>query len=99
MDGRSVGIISSTMPRGPRGNCDEDQHRRLQEGVNRAKDNIKGHCRGLKPSEIFERATRYYAWTAEGRARTEINAICFQGGDATHRDRAQQAFERASECF
>ena len=82
----------------PPGDCEEDEHRNLQNQVKEACDRSgKRSCKdkNLSIAEISRRIQRNIRCSA---ARDRINARCFRGGDSNHRDEHRKANDNLQEC-
>jgi RHS repeat-associated protein len=80
----------------PPGKCTQTQHRRLQDEVDAA-CKIQRRC---DPSQDCpELHENYYKNIRCAQARDEINNTCFAGGDAGHRQAANDARNAAKRCI
>jgi YD repeat-containing protein len=81
----------------PPGDCDEDEHRRLQENVNQACDNSgQLKCKVDDVKEVLMQKMTLSRRCAL--ARTKINDACFRGGDGNHRREAQKRWGTFDNC-
>jgi len=80
----------------PPGNCTPDEHRQLQEQVDRWCKAAPRACRfGMSSGELQERIENGRAC---GTARDKLNKKCFAGGDADHRNEAAKAWKAVANC-
>lgn len=81
----------------PPGDCDENEHRRLQDNVNQACDN-SGQLR-CKVDDVKEVLMQKMTLSRRcALARTKINDACFRGGDRNHRREAQKRWGTFDNC-
>lgn len=81
----------------PPGDCDEDEHRRLQENVNQACDH-SGQLR-CKENDLKEILMEKIVLSRRcALARTKINDSCFRGGDRKHRDEKNRRWHAFDKC-
>lgn len=79
----------------PPGNCGESEHRRLQDDVDKH-CGPQSRCRKNDPIELLSQKRELNRQC--GLARTRINATCFLGGNAGHRQAADGAFRAQARC-
>jgi len=81
----------------PPGDCDENEHLRLQDNVNQACDN-SGQLR-CKVDDVKEVLMQKMTLSRRcALARTKINDACFRGGDPNHRREAQKRWGTFDNC-
>ncbi|MGE6494504.1 RHS repeat domain-containing protein [Cupriavidus metallidurans] len=81
----------------PPGDCDEDEHRRLQENVNQACD--KSGQLKCKVDDVKEVLMQKMTLSRRcALARTKINDACFRGSDGNHRREAQKRWGTFDNC-
>ncbi len=80
----------------PPGNCSATQHRILQDAVNVA-CKVKRRCDPSQACETLK--NNYYLNLRCAQARDEINNTCFGGGNAGHRQAADDARSAAKRCL
>ena len=91
-----TGSSSSSLPAGCQ--CTPDEHRKLQDEVNRAcRAPGERRCKGNTPADQLQTS----AWKNEdcARARDHINGKCFAGGDERHARAAGEAWVAVSKCI
>jgi hypothetical protein len=92
------------------GNCTPEHHRFLQDAVDEACKGPKRSCAKERPprprasdAEVKEYCARLMANLVKNRkcfyARKEIMDICFDGGDQSHHDRAEEDLRLINECI
>jgi len=87
---------AETQARGDTGNCTEEEHRRLQNEVNRQCKQLPRACRESDDCRTLKRSWHRNERCAK--AREKINDKCFNGGDAGHRRAAQEARRAEANC-
>jgi RHS repeat-associated protein len=87
--------LAKYCPPPPPGDCDPDTQRRLQDDVNYACKQPRKCTQGMSSSELTTNMIRNRSC---GNARNLINKKCFRGGDAEHREEADNAFHSLAKC-